>query len=99
MHGDVAAPKQPEIAAQNRTRAAYVIATMGSPSCAAVKKASAAQNGLLTPGPRITGGFRSLPARLAPLFAEKAVEEILCRSRHAVLREQRMHPTFHITQR
>jgi hypothetical protein len=60
---------------------------------------SAAQNGLLTPWPRIAGCFRSHPACLAPRFAEQTVEEILRRSRHAVLREQRMHPTLRITQR
>jgi hypothetical protein len=53
----------------------------------------------LSPRPRIAGGLRPHPARLASLFAEQAVEESFRRSRHAILREQRMHPTFHITQR
>jgi hypothetical protein len=61
--------------------------------------ASATQDRLLTPWTRIARRFSPHPTGLAPLLAEQAVEEMLRRPRHAVLREQRSHPTLNLTQR
>ena len=60
---------------------------------------AATQNGLLPPRPRIASRFRPHPAGLSPLLAEQTLEKILRRQRHARLREQRPHPTLHLTQR
>ena len=60
---------------------------------------AATQNGLLPPRPRIARRFRPHPAGLASLFAKQTFEEILRRQRHPRLREQRPHPTLHVTQR
>ena len=61
--------------------------------------APATKDRLLPPRPWIACRFGPHPAGLAPLFAKQPVEEILCRPCHALLREQRPHPTLHITQR
>ena len=60
---------------------------------------AATQNSLLPPRTRIASRFRPHPAGLAPLLAEQTFEKILRRQRHPRLREQRTHPTLHVTQR
>src|SRR6476661_9058243 len=57
------------------------------------------EQSLLTPWPGVTRGFRSHPARLAPLRAEQSIEEQTGRGRHALLLKERPDATFHIPQR
>ena len=61
--------------------------------------APAAENGLLTPRPRISCRLPAHPPGLAPLIPQKPVQEQTRARPNTVLCEQRPYPRLHVAQR
>lgn len=57
------------------------------------------QDRLLAPGARITRRLGAHPPGLAPFRPEQAIQEQPRLGRHALLRKQRSHPPFDVSQR